>query len=267
MTAERHEAMRGLWQAVIDIADNLTEDEWSREVPWTPGWTVADLVSHFGGLQSALNGAPQPDPPADWTPPTEGKPIDIAVAAQLQARREWTPQQRLDELHRSADAHVASLAATADWLDVAQGPTGPKTKDGLFHVRCFDVWVHLQDLLDALGRPLELDDASEGAAAAHSFILGLVPWMFVKRAGADEGSTMRVTLGKPLDHDNVLRVTNGRATWDPTADAGDCSLTGLPGALTLLVAGRGTAQQWRNDGVLSWTGPRGEDFVERARTF
>lgn len=150
---------------------------------------------------------------------------------------------------------------------MTQGPAGPTTHDGLFHSRAFDVWVHVRDLREALGEPLDLTDACEGAAAAHNFVLGLLPWMFAKRAGAPEGATMRVALGTPLDHDSVLCMRDGRATWDPTADPGDCALTGLPAALTLLVAGRGSPQRWRDAGALNWDGNRGEEFVERARLF
>jgi uncharacterized protein (TIGR03083 family) len=259
--------MAGLWAQATALADSLGPDDWNRPVPWTPAWTVADLVSHLGGLQSALNGDPQPDPPAGWQPPDSGSPFDQAMAGGVEARRGWDPQRRLVELQRAAGEHVAALERTSDWLEVTEGPTGPTTRDGLFHTRAFDVWVHLQDLHEALGRPANLRDNTEGAAAAHRFVLGLVPWMFVKRAGAQEGATMRVTLGPPLDHDNVLRVKDGRATWDPTADPGDCVLSGLPAALTLLVTGRGTPERWRDEHALDWAGARGEEFVTRARMF
>lgn len=263
----RAKAMAGLWEQAIHTAEELGPDDWSRPVPWTPAWNVGDLVSHLGGLQSAMNGDPQPEPPAGWEPPTTGSPFDQAMAGAVEARRGWSPDQRLEELRRAAADHVAALERITNWLEVTDGPVGPTTKDGLFHTRAFDLWVHLQDLNEALGRPLGLQDTSEGAAAAHNFVLGLVPWMFVKRAGAREGATMRVTLGPPLDHDNVLHVTEGRGTWDQTADPRDCLLDGLPAGLTLLVTGRGSPQRWRDEGALNWTGDRGEEFVERARMF
>lgn len=259
--------MAGLWDQAIQLAESLGADDWARPVPWTPAWTVADLVSHLGGLQSALNGDPQPEPPQGWQAPSSGSPFDQAMAGPIEARRSWEPDQRIAELRRAAADHLAALEATTDWLEVAQGPVGPTTHDGLFHTRAFDVWVHLQDLHEALGQAVALTDESEGAAAAHNYVLGLMPWMFAKRAGAKEGATMRVTLGRPLDHDNVLHVTEGRATWDQTADPGDCVLTGLPAALTLLVTGRGTPSRWRDAEALQWSGARGEEFVQRARMF
>ncbi|MPZ73051.1 MAG: maleylpyruvate isomerase family mycothiol-dependent enzyme [Nitriliruptorales bacterium] len=267
MTIARHAAMAGLWRQAVDLAESLDTQAWGRQVPWTPAWTVADLVSHLSGLQSMMNGESQPAAPAPVEVTEGGSPFDHAMAGTVAARRGWTPAQRLDELHRVSEAHVATLAATTDWLEETQGPVGTTTKDGLFRVRAFDVWVHLQDLREALGLPVDVDDASDGAAAAHQYVLGLVPWMFAKRVGASEGATLRVTLGPPLDHDSVLAVVQRRATWDPTADPGEDLVNGSPGALTLLVAGRGTAQRWRHAGALAWAGARGGQFAERARLF
>jgi len=259
--------MAGLWRETRDLAHGLDAGDWDRPVPWTPAWSVADLVSHLGALQSAFNGEPQPEPPEGWSPAQTGSPFDQAMAAPIEARRGWDRGRRLAELDRASQAHVEHLRAVTDWLEVAQGPVGPTTQDGLFRVRAFDVWVHLQDLREALGLPVALDDTSDGAAACHAYVLGLVPWMYAKRVGAPEGSTMRMRLGPPVDHDSVVALVAGRATWDPTADAGDCAVTGSPAALTLLTAGRGTAERWRDAGALEWSGDRGQEFVERARLF
>ena len=267
MTIVRHEAMAGLWEQAIALADRFAPEDWQRPVPWCPDWNVADLVSHLGGLQSAMNGDTQPEPAPEVAALQSDNPFDHSVAVNVAARRNWDPSRRLDELRRAAAKHVAHLQSVSDWLEETQGPLGPTTQDGLFRVRTFDVWVHLADLRDAIGEPLDLDDASLGAETAHGYVLGLVPWMFVKRAGAQDGATMRVALGAPLNHDSVLEVVARRATWNPAADPGDCSVTGKPAAFTLLLSGRGTPEHWHRQGALDWTGPRGGEFVERARMF
>src|SRR5688572_30270097 len=248
MTIVRHEAMAGLWAQAHELAKGLDDADWQRPVPWTPAWTVADLISHLGALQSIFNGDPQPPEPDSFEVPKGDSPFDAAMAGPVAARRDWTPEQRIEELVRAGEVYVATLESTSDWLEQTPGPVGMTTKDGLFRVRSFDLWVHLQDLREALGMPVQIDDPSDGAAAAHDYVLGLTPWMFVKRSGAPEGSTMRVALGPPLNHDNVLTVVAGRATWDPTADPGDCVIEGSPGAFTLLVAGRSTPQRWHDEG-------------------
>ena len=260
-------AMGALWDRVVAVAQSLGDEDWQRPVPWCPDWDVADLVSHLGGLQSALNGAPQPDPPAGFQAPVDADIFTTAMAPAIAARVDWPPLQRLEELQTAADAHVALLAAVEDWNEATVGPTGPTTQLGLYVARCFDVWVHLQDLNEALERPVDSDDRSPGATAAALFVLNVVPWMYAKRVGAPEGSTMRLQVGPPVDHDRVVQITNGRAAWHDDVDAGDCVVTATPAALTLLLAGRGSPQRWRDAGVLSWAGSRGSDFVELAGMF
>lgn len=267
MTIDRAAAMRGLWDQVIELTGGLQPDDWQRRVPWTPAWSVADLISHLGGLQSAFNGSPQPPEPEGFQAPTGGHPFDAAMAPAVAARRDWTPAQRIEELTTAADAHIATLAQTTDWLEATTGPVGQTTKDGLFRNRAFDLWVHVQDLRFALDLPVAVDDPSDGAAVAHEFVVGLLPWMFVKRAGAEEDATLRITLGPPTNHDSVLHVVAGRATWDPVADPGDCVVSGAGGVLTLLTAGRADAAHWRDAGALTWAGRQGDAFVERARMF
>ena len=260
-------AMAQLWDDLTAIAESLEPSQWELAVPWCPGWSVADLISHLGGLQTTFNGDPQPDPPPGWVAPPGSGPFDEIMGSMVAARKDWTTGRRLDELRQGRQGHIAHLESVRDWTAQTTGPVGPTTEEGLYRVRSFDVWVHLQDLREALGRPVDVHDTSAAAAAAFTYVLGLVPWMYGKRAGAPDGSTMRVTLGEPVSHDSVLHVVNGRAVWDADADAGDCFVTGSPAAFTLLTAGRGSPQRWRDAGVLDWGGQRGEEFVERGRMF
>lgn len=260
-------AMEELWTAVVDTVLPLTPEQWAAPVPWCPGWTVADLVGHLAGLQGAFNGAPQPEPAAGWTAPPGTSPLDEMVGAMVAARTSWTPEQRVAELQEAARSHAKALAAIDDWSEETTGPVGPTTKEGLYRVRAFDVWVHLQDLREALGQPVDLHDSREAAAAAYDHVLRIVPWLYGKRVGAPEGATLRVQLGAPTNHDSVLIITGGRARWDAEADPADCSVSATPAAFTLLTSGRGAPQRWRDAGALTWTGRRGEDFVARARMF
>ena len=270
MTAQdmdRVAAVTQLWDQVIAVADTIAPQQWEDPVPWCPGWRVADLVSHLGGLQTAMNGAPQPDPPAGWEPPTEGSLFDIAMAPSTAARQDWTPAQRLEELHIARDGHAAALRSVEDWSAPAQGPVGPTTQDGLFRVRAFDIWVHLQDLRNALGVSVEFDDRSDAATAAFDYVVGLLPWMFVKRAGATDGDALLVSLSAPLDRSGIVRVVERRAHWEDATEAVDDRLTAAPGALTLLASGRGAPEHWRDEGGVQWSGSLATAFVERARLF
>lgn len=263
---DRAAAAQQLWDRLIVVAEAVQGDDWRRPTP-CPLWSVHDLVAHLSAIQLLFDGGPDVAPPDDWQPPADMAPLDVWTERGVAARRSWSPAELLAELHAARDGHVARLQATQDWDEATQGPVGPTTQAGLFAVRCFDLWVHLQDLHLALDQPVDAPDVTAAAQAGHGYVLNLVPWLFGKRAGAPEGATMRVTLGPPLDHDSVLRVVDGRARWDPGADAGSDAVTADPAGFTLLAAGRGTPQQWQQAGLLDWSGDLGSQFVERARLF
>jgi uncharacterized protein (TIGR03083 family) len=261
------EDVGALWDRIIALADGLDADQLALATPCTE-WDVKDLLAHCAALQTMFDGsAPQPEPPAGWAPAEGTSPTDAWTAAGVVARRDWSIEDVLGELRAARDGHVARLAAVTDWDAGAQGPAGPTTEAGLVEVRCFDLWVHLWDLHTALGETMDLDDRSPAAATGHRFVFDRVPWMYAKKAGAPEGSTMRVSLGPPLDVDTVVVRPDRRAAFDPDADPGDCAVTGSPAALTLLCSGRESPEHWREQGGLDWSGERGAEFVARARLF
>lgn len=262
---DRSAVMAQLWDDVIDLVGSIEPDQWDVTVDWCPLWRVADLVSHLGGLQSAYNGAPQPSPPPGWEPPPDGSVFDEVMAPAIAARADWDPPRRLAELRSAAAAHVEALASVQDWEQEAAGPTGPTTEAGLFEVRVFDVWIHLQDLRETLGLPVPADDTSPAAATACEYVVGRVPWMFVKRVGAGEGDAVQLSLGPPVNRDAVVRVVNGRAAWFD--DEAEDQVWAFPGALTLLVSGRGTPARWREAGALRFDGVQAAAFADRARLF
>ena len=46
-------------EALADLADSLTVDEWRRPTD-LPGWDVKDNISHVAGLEAVILGWPQP---------------------------------------------------------------------------------------------------------------------------------------------------------------------------------------------------------------
>lgn len=262
----RADVARELWDRIVALVDELGEDDWTRETPCA-GWDVRDLVGHLSGTQVMFDTGTAVRPPDGWEPPAGATPLDTWTEAGVAARLGWDRARLRAELQQARDGHVARLEGVTDWSAPADGPIGPTTEDGLLQVRMFDLWVHLQDLREALGGPAEVDDTSRAAAIAHRHVIDRVPYLFVKRAGAQELATMRLRLGAPVELDTVVEVSGGRGRFNPDADPGTCAVEGSPGALTLLVAGRHDAPHWSARGVLAWTGPRGEEFVERARFF
>jgi uncharacterized protein (TIGR03083 family) len=263
---DRAAAAEGLWDRVLAQVDALADDDWDRPTP-CPDWSVHDVVTHLAGVQTGFDGGPTVAPPPGWEPDPAHTPVEAWAEAGVAARRSWDRGRVRAELAAALAGHVARLQAVTDWSAPADGPIGRTTEDSLFGVRMFDVWVHLQDLRAALELPPEADDTSDAARAAHGYVWGLVPWLFARRAGAQEGATMRLALGAPLHVDTVVEVSDGKGRLNPAADPGICSVTGSPAGLTLLATGRRPPAALRASGLLDWTGPRGAEFVERARMF
>lgn len=261
------DVVAALWGRIRDLAGGLAEDDWSRDTPCA-GWDVHDLLAHLSGVQTAFDGsAPQPLPPERLAPPGDAAGVDGWTEIAVAARRGWTPEAVRGELAAAAQGHEARLRAVTDWEAPATGPTGPTTEAGLYAVRCYDLWVHVQDLHEALGRPVETRDGSPAAMVAYGFVLHHVPWLYAKRAQAPDGSSMRLVLTAPAGVDTVVVRRDGRARFDPGADGGGNTLEAAPGAFTLLVSGRGDPERWQAEGALGWEGPQAEEFVRRARIF
>ena len=242
MTDDAPRIATELWDRVIALAECIAPDQWSWPTPCTE-WDVHDLAAHMNAVQIDLDTNREPEG-GRW-------PLDPWTAAGVAARRDWTPERLLDGLREARASHARRLAGVMDWNAVVRGPGGEMSETRLLHARCFDTWCHLWDLSVALGEPFDLKDRSDAAALAYEWVLGFVPYLFVKRVGAGEGATLRVL-------DRVLVVRDGRASWGDGES--DSAVTGPPAVLTLVVSGR------QVDG-LEWRGPYGEAFVSRARLF
>jgi uncharacterized protein (TIGR03083 family) len=263
---DRAEAAAGLWDRIVDEVAELSDADWRRETPCAD-WDVHDLVGHLSGIQVQFDSGTPVEPPEGWAPPEGTSPMDAWTGAAVAARRDWLREDVLTELRHARNGHVDRLRQVEDWDAAAEGPLGPTTEAGLFEVRMFDLWVHLQDLRVAVGKEVEREDIAPAAAVAHRYVLDRVPWLLVKRVGVPEGTTLALRLGPPLDVDTVLAVRDGRGRFEPEADPGECAVEGAPAGLTLLATGRLGPEQLRSDGLLTWSGVRGAEFVERARLF
>lgn len=258
-------AVSDLWDRLISISKQLAPEDWSRPTPCA-AWTVHDLLAHCASVQLEIDGGDVPPVPADWLT-ADVVPLDRWTAAGVASRTDSTPGELRADLRAAREGHITRLLRVEDWSAGVEAPVGRMSEQALLAMRCFDLWVHLQDLHVALGQPFDVGDPSEAAAAAHGYVLERAGWMLVKRVGAPEGARLRLVLAFPLPADKVVSVRGGRGRLDPTAEPGADEVRAAPEAFTLLAAGRGDASAWRDRGLLDWAGPLAERFVERARLF
>lgn len=96
-----------------------------------------------------------------------------------------------------------------------QAPFGPTTLGGLLAVRVFDIWMHEQDIREALGRPGGL----ESGAASHTVaqLFAALPRIVAKTAAIEPGNAVVLDLTGPTTGRAGARVEehDGRATGIP----------------------------------------------------
>jgi hypothetical protein len=130
---------RGTRERTVALGRSLTDEQGALVVPATPAWTVKDNFAHLAGAAAdVLAGR------------LEGVATDPWTAAQVDARRDRTLQQVVDEfeaLGPAIDALVEELGEAVD----------PR----LF----IDEWTHEQDIRGAVGVPGGADSPVVGWAA------------------------------------------------------------------------------------------------------
>lgn len=144
-----------------ELARSLTADEWAREVPCCPGWTVRDVLSHVVGLaDDVLAGR------------IEGAASDAWTAAQVERWRTSSVGELLDRWEQQAPQ-------VAPMFD-AIGETRPP----------IDCTAHEHDVRHALGRPGGRDGAIVARVAADLRDGLVVP------PGLDDFELFRSRLGR-----------------------------------------------------------------------
>lgn len=201
---------------LLDLLRDLHEEDWQRPSPCA-GWTVLGLTSHLlGGDLGLLSrrrdnymGTPAPEGVSeegfiDWLDDLQME--WVSAASRLSPRLvvdllEWTgPRlvavfgaENLSE--RTARVSWAGRAPAPRWLDQLR--------------ELSEYWIHRQQLLEAVGRPVDLDPT-----LLRPILLGLrwaLPYSLSQAEPPPDGA-VRVTIGEPLNERWTLAISNRE--WD-----------------------------------------------------
>ena len=227
-----------VWDQVEHLLSGLTDDDWLRPTPCV-GWSVRDVAAHLGHVEGMLvHQFPQPDPPADWDG-SDLSPLDQVNNLGVESRRAWTIAEVVDEVTRAGEATRQLLARPdLDWDEEALTPIGPAPRWTAVEMRVNDLVIHLADMRNALGEPLQ---AASGAAADQVAVgraLRLTPWAWVKRARATEGETLHLQLSGAEGGEAWITVEQGRAVSREPAEKAAATISGSAYAYLLAVTGR-----------------------------
>ncbi|MFF7726070.1 maleylpyruvate isomerase family mycothiol-dependent enzyme [Streptomyces sp. NPDC008001] len=209
-------------EAINDLVKPLAESDWNRATE-CPGWSVRDVVSHVIGVETEMMGEPRPihTLPRDLFHVTDE--FSRYNEVQVDVRRchtalEMTSELELVVIRRSRQLRNESRGPqTAIRWPLGSGNEQPLER--ALVVRAFDVWTHEQDLRRALGMPGNLD--SPAAVISRDFLLGALPKVVAKDAGAPPGSAVAFDVHGPLEFLRTVRVDpQGRGKIDSSVSLG-----------------------------------------------
>jgi uncharacterized protein (TIGR03083 family) len=160
-----------------------------------PGWTVLDQIAHVAATEAMVAGEPVPD-------------VDVSRHAHVrhsfgelmekyvESRRGRDLEEVLDELEERLAERLSLYRSGTEWAQVeVASPFGRVLAGDRLGVRTFDVWMHEQDIREAIERPGGLDSA----AAAHSVaqLFAALPRIVAKNAHVEPGHAVVVDLTGP----------------------------------------------------------------------
>ena len=200
-------------QAVTDLGITCTPADFDKPTQ-CPGWSVQDQFAHMASLEHSLLGHQDPTvelPDYPWLRNDLGRHMELGI----EVRRSWPGAQVVTEWQQVFAVRQAQLREPGLTPDQeVEGPFGPTALGDLLALRVVDLWVHEQDLREALGRPGNLD--TPGAALFTSRILQAFPGRVAKRAGLADGTTVIIESTGPVQARAGIHLStvNGRQHAD-----------------------------------------------------
>lgn len=180
-----------------------------------PGWTVLDQVAHVAGAEAMVSGEPRPDVDVSHHAHVRHE-FGALMESYVEARRGRSLEEVLDELEEHLEQRLHSHTPETGWeTHTVEGPFGPTLWPDLLAIRAFDVWVHEQDLREALGRPGGLEGGAASISMTHLF--NRLPRAVAKTAEVPPGNAVVLELTGPTVGRAGVRVEeqDGRAVGVP----------------------------------------------------
>ncbi len=226
-----------VWSSLATLGGGLDDADWDAPTS-CPGWPVSAQYAHVIGTESVLLGRPNPEV-------VPGRPDhvrnDIAgfneawVASMASEPRE-SVLARFDEV-TSARREALAAMDEADFAADSWTPIGPADYRRFMQIRVFDCWVHEQDVRYAVGRSGH--DAGQVAEQSVDEIVRALGYIVGKKAGAEPGSSVRISLTGPVERDIEVSVVDGRArVIDTVGGTPTATLALSSNAFTRMACGR-----------------------------
>ena len=201
-------------RSVADLGRTLRDGDAERPTD-CPGWTVFDLVAHVASAEAMVAGEAVPEIDVSALPHVRHA-FGAMMERLVESRRGRALDDLLDELEWRLEERLGVYRAEGvTGEEEVSGPFGPTTLLDLLGIRTFDVWMHEQDLREALDRPGGLD--SPAAALSVARLMAVLPRLVARDAAVGPGNAVVLELTGPTVGRAGARVEeqDGRAVGVP----------------------------------------------------
>lgn len=209
---------------IIEVLQDLEPTQWNLPTP-CPGWSIADIAAHLIDLDMMAMGAATIDHEPDWDSlPHVKSPANKFTERGVDYRRGTPPADLLSQLN-TVTQELSDYVATNSVTITVPWSKGEISLEQFLAMRAFDVWVHEQDIRNAIDQPGNF--GSNAALAAAQRMFASIPLIWGKKVQATAGSSLTLTVTGP-DVSGSLHVvvgSDGRATIVESLDSPDNSVT------------------------------------------
>ena len=195
-------------QHLIDLGRTMRPDDANKPTD-CPGWTVLDQLAHVASLEAMVAGEPEPD--VDISHHTHVRhAVGAKVERYVESRRGRDLEEVLDELEERLGERLAFYRSGTEWAErEVSGPFGPTTWGDLLAIRTFDIWVHEQDVREALARPGGLDSGAAALAVSQLFAAPSSP------ATRSSSTSPAPPSGGPVPGSRSTTARRAASPWSP----------------------------------------------------
>lgn len=209
--------------AIADRARDLSAVEWSRPIPFLPGWTIGDLVDHAArasgqqavAIENGLRGSDE-QPAFPHPEPRAREAVLDAMSAGRDALVEALTKITPDDLGRTTPMPFGVV------------PTPVATT-----IAVLEYAFHRWDLERALDADSGYDLPDDIAPHALEFLMGFVPVMAA--GGIPPTRALTIALRTPAAES---RIGFDGTAWAPSTASPDCTVIGSASDLTMFTLGR-----------------------------
>jgi uncharacterized protein (TIGR03083 family) len=205
------DALEETWSSIDRTLRPRDPDVYDAPTP-CPGWSVRDVLSHLLGFELMIRGELTPATREGPWPSYVKNPIGEINEAVVETYRGWPGIEVLDLFRATTNRSLEHLRSLDDeaWEKVGWSPEGQRPFHRFQETRVLDSWIHLQDIRDAVLEPS--DDHGPGEEIVVNRFESALPFVIAKKAGAKDGTVVRINLSGRLARSILIAVEGGRAS-------------------------------------------------------